>query len=155
MSNFTFPVEILWPGGKRVIASVAGKPSVEIATPPEFKGNYPDQWSPEDFLVAAVASCYAVTLIAIAGRSEIPLHALSINAEGAVGREDKEPFGFKTIDLQVVAATDPGHEDDLCRAAVQAEESCLVSAALQIPVRLSFVVDATADLATSNEGDPR
>jgi organic hydroperoxide reductase OsmC/OhrA len=155
MSNFTFPVEILWPGGKRVIASVAGKPSVEIATPPEFKGNYPDQWSPEDFLVAAVASCYAVTLIAITGRSQIPLRALSISAEGTVGREDKEPFGFKTIDLQVAAATDPGHEDDLCRAAVQAEEGCLVSAALRIPVRLSFVVDATTDLATSTEGDSR
>jgi hypothetical protein len=28
--------------------------------------------------------------------------------EGAVGRDGKEPFGFKTIELHVIAATDPG-----------------------------------------------
>ena len=54
--------------GKHVLASAPGKPSIEIATPREFNGIDPDRWSPEDFLVAAVASCYAVTLIAIANR---------------------------------------------------------------------------------------
>ena len=68
MNDFRFPLEIVWPGEKRVIASVPGKPSIEIATPPESNGIHPDRWSPEDFLVAAVASCYAVTLIAIANR---------------------------------------------------------------------------------------
>ena len=155
MSDFRFPVEIVWPGGRRVIASVPGKPSIEIATPPEFRGTHPDQWSPEDFLVAAVASCYAVTLIAIADRREIPLYALSLNAEGTVGREDKGPLGFEEVGLRVIAATDPGCEDDLCKAAVRAEDSCLVSAAVGIPVRLTFVVDTTTQLAPSIERGTR
>ena len=155
MSHFTFPAEITWPGGKHVTAAVPGKPTIEIATPPEFKGTYPDQWSPEDFLVAAVASCYAVTLVSTTTRSEIPLHALAISAEGSVGRDGKEPFGFKTIDLHVTAATDPGREDDLRKAAAQAEEGCLVSAALHIPVHLSFIANAAAELATSIEGGAR
>jgi organic hydroperoxide reductase OsmC/OhrA len=152
MSGFRFPVEIVWPGGKRVIASVPGKSSIEIATPQEFNGTHPDRWSPEDFLVAAVASCYAVTLVALAGRREIPLHALSINAEGAVGRRNNGPLGFDDVDLHVIAATDPGREDDLCKLAVRAEESCLVSAACRIPVRLTFVVDSATNVATSSEG---
>ena len=155
MNDYRFPVEIVWPGGKRVMASVPGKPSVEIATPPEFKGTHPDQWSSEDFLVAAVASCYAVTLITIAERREIPLHALAITAEGAVGRDDTEPFGFRDIDLRVVAATEPGREDDLCKAAVRAEDNCLVSSALSIPVRLTFVVDTATHLAPSIERGTR
>ncbi len=155
MSDFRFPVEIVWPGGKRVIASVPGKPSIEIATPPEFKGAHPDRWSPEDFLVAAVASCYAVTLIAIADGRKIPLHALAITAEGAVGRESTKPFGFRDVDLRVVAATEPGREDDLCKAAVRAEDACLVSAAVRIPVHLTFVVDTATVLATSTDGGTR
>jgi organic hydroperoxide reductase OsmC/OhrA len=153
MSDFRFPVEIAWPGGKRVIAAVPGKPSVEIATPPEFKGDFPDRWSPEDLLVAAVASCYAVTLIAITGRGEIPLHRLAISAEGAVGREGKEPFGFKTVHLRVAAATDSGREDDLRKAAERAEQGCLVSAALRIPIHLTIVVDTATDPEPRSAGD--
>ena len=145
MSDFRFLVEIEWPGGKRVVATVPGKPPIDIATPAEFKGEFPDRWSPEDCLVAAVASCYAVTLVAIAGRADIPLRGLAISAEGAVGREGKGPFGFKAIELDVTAATDPGREDDLREAAERAEEGCLVSAALAVPVRSTVTV--TAEIA--------
>ncbi len=146
MSDYRFPVEIAWPGGRHVLATVPGKPPVEIATPPEFNGDFPDLWSPEDFLVAAIASCYAVTLIAIADRSEIPLHALAISAEGAVGREGKEPFGFKAVRLQVSADTDPGREGDLHKAAKRAEQGCLVSAAVRIPVHLNLSVETVAPI---------
>ncbi len=142
MSDFRFPVAISWPGGKRVVAAIPGKPSVAIATPIEFKGDHPEDWSPEDLLVAAVASCYAVTLVAIADRASVPLRDLTIGAEGAVGREGKEPFGFKAIHLQVSATTDHGRENDLHHAAAAAEQGCIVSAALRIPVHLSVAISA-------------
>jgi peroxiredoxin-like protein len=150
MSDFRFPVEISWPGGRRVIAAVPGKPSIEIATPVELKGEWPDRWSPEDFLVAAVASCYAVTLVAVASRANVPLRDLAISAEGAAGRDNREPFGFKGIRLDVTMATEPGREDDLRQAAGRAEDACIVSAALQIPVRLELTVSA----ATSAQASP-
>jgi hypothetical protein len=55
----------------------------------------------------------------------------------------------------VVATTDPGREDDLCKAAVRAEDNCLVSAALSIPVRLTFVADTATHLAPSIERGTR
>jgi hypothetical protein len=50
--TFSFPVSVHWPGGKHVIAQVEAKPSLAVATPPEFKGTYPAEWSPEDVLVS-------------------------------------------------------------------------------------------------------
>ncbi len=35
---FRFPVSVRWRGGRLTRVSVAGKPSLEVATPPEFRG---------------------------------------------------------------------------------------------------------------------
>jgi organic hydroperoxide reductase OsmC/OhrA len=60
--EFRFPLTVEWLGGRRVAAGVEGKETVEIAPPPVFRGSDPTAWSTEDFLVAAAASCLAVTL---------------------------------------------------------------------------------------------
>jgi organic hydroperoxide reductase OsmC/OhrA len=146
MSDFRFPVELSWPGGRRVVATAPGKPSLEIATPVELKGEWPDRWSPEDVLVAAVASCYAVTLVAIASRTQTPMHELAIRAEGTVGREGREPFGFKTIRLDVTATTDAGCESELAAATERAEAACIVSNALRIPVSADVTIRVAASL---------
>jgi organic hydroperoxide reductase OsmC/OhrA len=53
----TFPLTIKWIGGRRVVAEVEGKQSVEVAPPTVFRGTDPSIWSPEDLLVSAAASC--------------------------------------------------------------------------------------------------
>ena len=55
VQDISFPVAVTWVGGRLVRASVPGKRSIEIATPPEFKGTDEGVWSPEDFLIAAAA----------------------------------------------------------------------------------------------------
>lgn len=142
MTDFSFPVRVTWPGGKHVVSLVDGKPPLPVATPPEFKGAFPAEWSPEDVLVSAAASCFGVTLIALAERAALPLHTLTVDAVGTVGRREPEPFGFKEIRLRVAATTDPGREDDLRRAAERAEQGCIVSNALAIPVELELDVRA-------------
>src|ERR671931_766625 len=66
-----FPVSIEWQEGRLIRASSPGKPDLEVATPPEFKGGIPGVWSPEDLLVAATAGCYTVTLLAVSRRMGI------------------------------------------------------------------------------------
>lgn len=141
MSAYTYPVSLDWPGGRRVSAAVEGKETIEIATPPEFKGTFPELWSPEDTLVAAVASCFGVTLIGLAERAGIPLHDLAIDALGRLGRQDRGPLLFTEIALDVRAETDPDRVEDLRAAAERAERGCLVSAALRIPVTLTLTVE--------------
>ena len=52
MKSFRFPCVVTWLDGRLVRAGISGKPSLEVATPPEFKGTHPDVWSPEDLLAA-------------------------------------------------------------------------------------------------------
>lgn len=134
--DFRFPVSIAWTGGRLVRASVAGKETLEIATPPEFKGTDEGVWSPEDLLVAATASCFTVTYIAVAEHRGVPVHDVSVDGTGRMGIGPDGRLGFLGIDLVAHLVTEPGHEEAAIGAAERAEEGCFISMALQIPVSL-------------------
>lgn len=140
--SFEFPVSVHWIGGRRTIASVDGKPDLEIATPPEFKGGVEGVWSPEDLLVGSIASCFAVTLVAIADRRDIPLHGLGVAARGRVTQKNDGRTGFVEATLDVTLMTGAGHEEEAVAAAEAAERGCLVAASLDFPVRLALDVRA-------------
>ena len=55
--EFHFPLAVEWTGGRRVRAQVAGKQPVDVCPPVVFSGDDESTWSPEDFFVAAAASC--------------------------------------------------------------------------------------------------
>jgi peroxiredoxin-like protein len=138
--EFRFAVHVVWDGGRRTTAQVDGKPAVRIATPPEFRGTDPDLWSPEDALVAAVASCLAVTIAALAEREQLPLRDLSIEADGVVGRREDGQFGFVRIEQRLTLATDPGQEGAARALVARAENGCLVTASLALPVHISVEI---------------
>lgn len=142
--EFRFPVHVGWSDGRRTTAEVEGKPSVRIATPPEFRGVDPDLWSPEDAFVAAAASCLAVTIAALAERAALPLHALSVDAEGVVGRREDGRFGFVRIEQKVHLETDAGHEDAARELVIKAEDGCLVTVSLALPVATTVDVRSAA-----------
>lgn len=138
--QFRFPVDIDWDSGRRTRARVLGKQPLAIATPPEFRGTDPELWSPEDAFVAAAASCLAVTIAALADRDEVPLNRLAIHADGVVGRRDDGRFGFVRIDQLVELETDAGHEAEARALVTKAEESCLVSVSLDLPVETTVEI---------------
>ena len=140
--EFHFPVEIAWNGGRRTTASVDGKPQLAIATPPEFRGTDPGTWSPEDAFVAAAGSCLAVTIVALAERDQLPLRDLSVSAEGVVGRRPDGRFGFVRIEQTVELTTDAGHEDAARTLVAKAEDGCLVTVSLDVPVQTTVEVRA-------------
>ncbi len=137
---FDFPVDVRWLSGRRTLATVHGKPDLEVATPPEFKHGVEGVWSPEDLLVGSVAACFAVTLLAVAERRSVPLHALAVGGSGHVTQRPDGRFGFTEIVLRVELDTDPGLESEAAAAAEAAEQGCLVSASLDFPVRLELDV---------------
>ncbi len=138
--GFRFPVRIAWDGGRRTTAHIDGKAPLRIATPPEFKGTDPDLWSPEDAFVAAAGSCLAVTIAALAEREELPLLELSVRAEGVAGRRPDGRFGFTRIEQTVAAETDGDHADALQAVIAKAEETCLVSVSLDLPVETTVEI---------------
>lgn len=134
--SFRFPVSVDWVDGRLVRATVAGKPSVEVATPPEFKGTNPDVWSPEDLLVAAAASCFTVTFLAVAERRGLTVHDVAVDGVGRMGLGEDGRLGFRGIDLSARIVADPGEEEALAEAARRAEQGCFVSEALSVEIRL-------------------
>jgi organic hydroperoxide reductase OsmC/OhrA len=132
--EFDFPLTIEWIGGRRVAAKVEGKEPVEIAPPPVFRGTDPTAWSPEDFLVAADASCLAVTFTGLAERAGLSYTSLKVDANGTCGQRTDGHFGFTRLALQLTVETDPADAARARALAEKAEATCLISASLGLPV---------------------
>ncbi len=145
--SIQFPVSIDWAGGRLVRAAVPGKETIPIATPPEFKGTDLGVWSPEDFLVAAAASCFTVTFLALAERRGVTVHDIAVDGVGRMGLGEDGRLGFLSVDLSAHLVTDPGQEEAVVEAAKRAEQGCFVSQALSVPVRLETLVRVVAPAA--------
>ena len=130
--EFHFPLTVEWTGGRRVAARVDGKDAIEITPPPVFRGTDPSTWSPEDFFVAAAASCLAVTFTGVAERAGLEYAGLTVDADGGSGRREAGRVGFTRLELRLGLESDAPEEAQ--RLVEQAEENCLVSVSLDLPV---------------------
>jgi peroxiredoxin-like protein len=141
--TFRFPASVQWRGGRLTRASAHGKPELEVATPPEFKGGVEGVWSPEELLVTSLASCFTVTLAAVAERMGIDLETLSVDGVGYVDRGEDGRFRFDVIKLavEIGAGADPRTLEKLV---AQTELLCIVSLALSVPVQVRLVVSPSA-----------
>lgn len=142
--EFRFPLGTEWAGGRTVVARVEGKHVVHVTPPPEFHGDDPALWSPEDMFVGAAASCLAVTFTGLAQRAGMAVRRLLVDGEGVVGRRDDGRFGFTRLDLRLEVETEPGEEQRALELAEQADLSCLVSVSLDLPVETTIEVRAAA-----------
>lgn len=140
MKEMQFPVSVRWRGGRLARAESRDKEPLELATPPEFRSGLAGYWSPEDLLVAATCSCFMLTLAAIAERREVPLLDATVSATGHMSRRDDGRFGFTVIEVDAVLETIPGGEEAVRTAATIAEDRCLVSQALDVPVHVAVAV---------------
>jgi len=116
-----------------------GLPRLWSASPAEF-GGPGDRWSPEAFLVGAVADCYALTFRAIARASNLSWTSLRCHVNGTLDRIDRV-IRFTHLDIQaqleVPAGTDPAPAR---RALEKAERGCLISNSLKAEIHLNAVV---------------
>jgi organic hydroperoxide reductase OsmC/OhrA len=134
LKEFHFPVSVEWIGERRVAAHVEGKQPIEITPPPVFRGTDASTWSPEDFFVAAAASCLGVTFTGLAARAGLAYASLAVDGDGVAGRREDGRFGFTRLLLRIVVETDPADEQLARELAQKAEDTCLVSASLDLPV---------------------
>jgi organic hydroperoxide reductase OsmC/OhrA len=138
--DFRYKVGVAWEGDRITTVTSPDKPDLAVATPPEFKNGVAGVWSPEDLLVASVASCFTVTLVAVAERRELPLHALHVSGTGHLTARDDGRFGFVAIELTAVVKTDEQTVEAMERAAKHSERACLVTMALDVPVHVDVSV---------------
>lgn len=115
--------------------SAGGLPELRTEAPADYDGPG-DAWSPEHLLLAAVQSCFLLTLRAIARVSKIELNGLELDAVGTVDRQDGVTRFTEIVlrpRLTVAAGTD---RERALRVLEKSEKGCLVAASLSTPVRM-------------------
>ena len=140
-----FHVNASWVLGQH--GTVEGDPAakrIEFSAPPEFQGE-PGFWSPEHFLLAAVASCFVTTFRAIARISKFEPVSLDLSAEGIV-EKGEGGFAFTQIILKprLMIHQESERERGL-RLLEKTEHSCLISRSLKATVTMEANV-AVADM---------
>lgn len=123
---YTYRTSVKWTGQKMGAASSPGKPDVQVATPPEFKG-HEGIWSPEDLFVASVNVCLMTTFLAIAERAGLPLAGYSCEADGRLELVDGK-FQVTSIALSPkVTLKDGADAGKVGELLAKAESNCLIS----------------------------
>src|SRR6266566_6929570 len=87
-AHYEYGVHAFGAGGRNGVVQAEGVlSSISFSPPPEFLGE-PGRWTPEHFLVAAVASCFVSTFSGIAEKSRLEFASFTLDAEGLLDNED-------------------------------------------------------------------
>jgi organic hydroperoxide reductase OsmC/OhrA len=107
---------------------------IAAGPPPQFGGN--DRvWSPEELLVAAALECLWTTFEAFARRERLETRSWSASGLAVLDRGPRVPV-FTSITLSVEMTVDAGDEERARRLLEKAEQGCIISNALNVPVAL-------------------
>jgi peroxiredoxin-like protein len=123
---YTYRTAVKWTGQKMGVASSPGKPGIQVATPPEFKG-HKDIWSPEDLFVAAANVCVMTTFLAFAERAGLSFTDYESEAEGRLELVDGK-FQFTSVALRPKVTLKTGEDAGKAKELLaKAEANCLIS----------------------------
>jgi len=122
--------------------SSPGLETLPSQAPAEF-GGPGDLWSPETFLVAAVADCFILTFRAISRGARFEWNSLSCEVDGVLDRVDKVTQ-FTDYHMKVILHVPAGsNEKKAERMLHKSEQVCLVTNSLtgQCHLHTMLVVD--------------
>ncbi len=132
---YTYHATVTWTEQRKGIMSGAGKPDIQVATPPEFKG-HEGIWSPEDLFVASVNICVMSTFLAFAERAGLRFTGYESEAEGRLELvEGKFQFTSITVRPTITLAAD-GDATKARELIEKAEANCVISNSVKARVTL-------------------
>jgi peroxiredoxin-like protein len=148
-AHHEYRVNAFGAGGRNGVVHAEGVlSSISFSAPPEFLGE-PGCWTPEHFLVAAVASCFVSTFAGIAEKSRLEFATFNMDAEGALDNEGGV-WRFTEIKLRpVVTVLKEEDHDQAIRVLEKAEKSCLIARSLQCKLTLFPAVKIAEELSVA------
>lgn len=150
MLPFPHHYQVQLSGGPDGYAQLNGEgvPMLSCAAPRDFDGPG-DAWSPEYLLLAAVSSCFLLTLRAIAKASGLEFVELDCPCDGVVDRQNivdrqERVTRFTSIVLRPhLKIRSESDREKALRILEKSKAGCLVSASLSTPV----TIEATLSVA--------
>jgi len=131
----TFNVRADMAPDSHVTARIEGLPEVEVAPPASF-GGPGDRITPEDLLVAAVASCFLLSFKAVARASKLEWRRVAVSVSGMLDKVERTTL-FTRFDTRVeLELADPSQRDAAQRVVEKSEQICFVTNSLKSEHRL-------------------
>ena len=135
---YTYRTAVKWTGQKIGVASSPGKPDIQVATPPEFKG-HEGIWSPEDLFVASVNVCVMSTFLAFAERAGLSFTDYECEAEGRLELVDGK-FQVTSVTLRPKVTLKTGEDAGKAKELLaKAEANCLISNSVKTKVMVEGI----------------
>jgi len=138
--QFIYQTELQWTEQKKGVVSALGKPSFEVAVPPEFKG-HEGIWTPEDLFVSSVNVCLMATFLYYAETEKLIFKSYKSSCRGVL---EKTGAGFMFTTIELNSHIIVGTEGDISKAKQlleQAEKHCLISNSIKSQVILTPLVE--------------
>ena len=132
---YLYQTSVRWTEQRKGMISCAGKPDVQVATPPEFKG-HENIWSPEDLFVASANVCLMTTFLAVAERAGLAFSSYESTAEGRLEIVEGK-FQFTAITIRPSITLKPGDDAGKAKELIEkAEHKCMISNSMKAKVTL-------------------
>ncbi|MEQ1875819.1 MAG: OsmC family protein [Bdellovibrionia bacterium] len=147
--NHEYLVKLNWVGDRNGIVHVDGKPSIKVEPPIGFGGGT-ENWSPEDLLLAALASCMMATFFSLAKAASLEVQAYDGVAQGAL-EKTKHGYGWQNLSLEVKVEVDPKDEEKTAGLVFKAKRNCIIANALKPEVQLTAIVNGTVERADDTQ----
>jgi peroxiredoxin-like protein len=140
-SEHKYRVVAWWTSGQTGIAKSDSAPNAIHFTAPLQFGGLDGRWTPEDLLMAALASCFTTTFHAIAEYSNFEYADLEVEVDGIVTKTDT---GYRFIEIVIRPTLTIESEENRERAISllhKAKGLCLVSRALATPQKYEVCIE--------------
>ena len=124
--SFAYKTGLKWVEEKSGMLSSSGKPSLKVASPPEFKGEA-GVWTPEDLFVASVEICQMTTFLTYAERKNLQISSYESHANGVLEFVNDEYRFTRIVLFPTVIISNSVREEDVYALMLEAHEHCLVA----------------------------
>ena len=140
--TFEYHTQTHWIHDRVGSISSDGKPPVEVASPPEFKG-VAGKWTPEDLFVAAIEVCQMTTFLAFASRSTFVLKEYESSARGILEFADGGYRFTKVILSPRIVVESGASEADVRQVVEDAHKSCLIGRSVTTTIEVEPSIEVS------------
>lgn len=127
MAELEFPLQAKWSGtGKEGEGKITIGEQTLTYSSPESMGGKGLGFSPEDFLIAGVTTCYSGTLFGVLKKAHLPVTEVVIQSKGTVSNYPlKSKFSGLIVSPTIVGG-DTSRLDEYKEAAEKARQRCFI-----------------------------
>jgi organic hydroperoxide reductase OsmC/OhrA len=138
-----YRVAAWWTSGRSGLVKSDSAPNAIHFTAPREFGGLEGRWTPEELLLAALTGCFTTTVRTIAGSIEFDFTDLQVEASGTI-RKSQLGYGFSEIVIcPTLQITHPKEREQALDVLKKAERLCLVSRAIDVPLRFEPKIEVT------------